>query len=101
MVVIVDAAVASCTILLCFCLSPQSTDYGALGKKRGRCGYLSSSTQYTCTESLLYAKYCMRYRRYKDEKDLKESSAKGVPDLKEPRALNCGLLQYNLVSAIY
>lgn len=47
------------------------------------CEYLNSFTQYTCTESLLYAKHCIRYCRSKDEQDT-------VHDLKEFRVLNVG-----------
>ena len=47
------------------------------------CVNMSSFTQYTCTESLLYAKHCFRYCRYKDEQD-----SQFLP--KEFRALNVG-----------
>lgn len=54
MVVIVAAVAAILSLSSFVCLFLSSTDYDAWGKKE--CVTMSSFTQYTCTESLLYAK---------------------------------------------
>lgn len=90
MVVIVDAVVAILTLSSYVCLSSQVLTMMRGGKK---CVSMSSCSQYTCTESLLYAKHCFRCCRYKDEQDT-QFLPQGV------QSFECGLLQYDLVSAI-
>lgn len=90
MVMTADAVVAILTLSSYVCLSSQVLTVMRGGKK---CVNVSSCTQYTCTESLLYAKHCSRYCRYKDEQDT-QFLPQGA------QSFECGLLQYDLVSSI-